>query len=245
MNTFFGSKNDPLRVLLYHKVSGNDQRDYLTVTKEDLDKQFQFLTQQGYTPLLLSDLVKHVRSKNVLPEKPVLITFDDGYRDNYTTMYPVLKKYGLKANIFLVPAFLEQGQTPQESYLTLSDLHAMDPDIIEYGLHSYGHASYKQLSLPEIAQDLDKCRQYLQEKKIPYQDCLAYPYGAYPKRNPIKRHRFLNTLAANRIVLAFRIGNRLNALPLSRALVIQRLDIRGDESFDVFKRKLQKGKTLF
>jgi len=229
---------------MYHKISSNSYRDYLTVTKEDLTIQFRFLAQQGYTPLLLSDLVKHVRSKDPLPEKPILITFDDGYRDNYTTMYPVLKKYGLKANIFLVPAFLEQGETPSESYLKLSDLNEMDPDLVEYGLHSYDHKNYKQLSLSAIEQDLQKCRQYLQEKKIPYQDCLAYPYGAFPKRNPVKRRQFLNTLSANSIVLAFRIGNRLNAVPLRHPLVIQRLDIRGDEPFEIFKMKLQKGKRL-
>lgn len=241
---FFGSKKDPLRVLLYHKISSNNYRDYLTVTKEDLDKQFKFLSQEGYTPLLLSDLVKHVRSGNPLPQKPVLITFDDGYRDNYTTMYPLLKKYDLKANIFLVPAFLEQGETPRESYLQLSELNEMDPDMVEYGLHSYDHKSYKQLSLEEIEQDINKCRQYLQERKIAYQDCLAYPYGAFPKRNPVKRRQFLNALSANRIVLAFRIGNRLNAVRLRQPLVIQRLDIRGDEPFEIFKRKLQKGKRL-
>jgi len=159
-------------------------------------------------------------------------------------MYPVLKKYSLKANIFLVPAFLEQVETARESYLKLSDLHEMDPDIIEYGLHSYDHKNYKQLSPEDIEQDINKCRQYLQERKIAYQDCLAYPYGAFPKRHPVKRRRFLNTLSANRIILAFRIGNRLNAVPLRRSLVIQRLDIRGDEPFEIFKRKLQKGKRL-
>lgn len=241
---FLGAKNDPLRVLLYHKVSSNNYRDYLTVTREDLDNQFRFIVQQGYTPLLLSDLVKHVRSEDPLPEKPILITFDDGYRDNYTTMYPVLKKYGLKANIFLVPAFLELGNTPQESYLTLSDLNNMDPDLVEYGLHAYNHASYKHLSPGEIEQDINKCRQYFQERRIAYQDCIAYPYGSFPKRNPVKRRRFLKTLSANRIVLAFRIGNRLNPVPLSRPLVIQRLDIRGDEPFEIFERKLQKGKRL-
>jgi len=239
---FFGSKSDPLRVLMYHKISNNNYRDYLTVTKEDLEEQFEFLCQQGYTPLLLSDLVKHVRSGEPLPQKPVLITFDDGYRDNYTIMYPVLKKYGLKANIFLVPAFLEQGETPQDSYLQFSELQAMDPALIEYGLHSYDHKNYKHLSLEAIEQDIHKSRQYFQEKKIVYQDCLAYPYGAFPKRHPVKRHRFLNTLSRNGIILAFRIGNRLNALPLRKSLVIQRLDIRGDESFELFKRKLQKGK---
>ena len=241
---FVGSQKDSLRVLLYHKISSNNYRDYLTVTKEDLSIQFRFLAQEGYNPLLLSDLVKHVRTGDPLPQKPVLITFDDGYRDNYTTMYPVLKKYGLKANIFLVPAFLEQGETPRESYLKLSDLNEMDPDLVEYGLHSYDHKSYKQLSLEEIEQDINKCRQYLQERKIAYQDCVAYPYGAFPKRHPVKRRQFLNTLSANRIVLAFRIGNRLNAVPLRRPLVIQRLDIRGDEPFEIFKRKLQKGKRL-
>jgi peptidoglycan/xylan/chitin deacetylase (PgdA/CDA1 family) len=242
-------KKNPLRVLMYHKVSDNGHKDGLTVTSSDLDEQFRFLKQQGYTSILLSDLTNYVLYGTHLPPKPVLITFDDGYRDNYTIMYPILLKHGLKANIFLVPAFLQT--TPDgtsadgETYLQVSDLHAMDPGKVEYGLHSYDHKNYKQLSEEEIAQDIKKTREFLTGWKIPFQQCLAFPYGSYPKRNAAARNKFLNTLSANNITLAFRIGNRLNPLPISQSLLIQRLDIRGDEPAAKFERKLRKGKAWF
>ena len=233
-------RRNQLRVLLYHKVSDNGHYDFLTVTGSNLEEQFQFLKQQGYTSILLSDLVKHVRQGAPLPEKPVLITFDDGYRDNYTVMYPLLLKYELKANIFLVPTFLQQ-----DTYLQVSDLLAMDPAVVEYGLHSYDHKNYKRLSRAEIEQDIIKSRELLTKLNIPFQECLAYPYGAFPKRNPFKLIAFFRTLAAKQIALAFRIGNRLNPLPLYHPLLIQRLDIRGEDSIQKFEQKVRRGKKLF
>src|SRR5689334_5404646 len=99
-----------LRVLMYHKISGNGDSDGLTVPVNILEAQFNYLLKQGYSPLLFSDLLNYTRLRKPLPRRPVLITFDDGYRDNYTIMYPLLKKYGMKANIFLVPAFLQPQQ---------------------------------------------------------------------------------------------------------------------------------------
>ena len=233
-------RKNQLRVLMYHKVSDNDHYDFLTVTGRNLEEQFQFLKQQGYTSVLLSDLVKHVTQGTPLPQKPVLITFDDVYRDNYTVMYPLLVKYELKANIFLVPAFLQQ-----DTYLQVSDCMAMDPAIVEYGLHSYDHKNYKHLSPQEIEQDITKSRELLTKLNIPFQQCLAYPYGSFPKRNPFRLVAFFRTIAAKNIALAFRIGNRLNPLPLYHPLLIQRLDIRGEDTFQQFEKKLRKGKSLF
>jgi len=237
-----------LRVLMYHKISANGDRDGLTVPVNTLEAQFNYLLKQGYSPLLFSDLLKYTRSRTPLPLKPVLITFDDGYRDNYTVMYPLLKKYGMKANIFLVPAFLQAARTADHAnneYLQLSDIQAMDQRLVEYGLHSYDHKSYKKLTPAEINQDIIATKAGLQNMDICFQPCLAFPYGAFPKRNPIKLLKFYKTLAANDIELAFRIGNRLNRLPLRNPLLIQRLDIRGDDPFEKFESLLKRGKNKF
>jgi peptidoglycan/xylan/chitin deacetylase (PgdA/CDA1 family) len=223
---------------MYHKVSADGNCDYLTIRSTDLEEQFHYLQQQGYTAVLLSDMVQYVRHAKPLPPRPVLITFDDGYRDNYTIMYPLLKKYGMKAGIFLVPAFLQTGI----EYLQLKDLDAMDPKLVEYGLHSYDHKSYKTLTPRELEQDILRARELLQRLSIPFQPCLAFPYGAYPKWSLLRRQKFFNTLAANKVELAFRIGNRLNRLPLRNPLLIQRLDIRGDEPFQRFVHLVKYGK---
>jgi peptidoglycan/xylan/chitin deacetylase (PgdA/CDA1 family) len=162
-------------------------------------------------------------------------------------MYPMLKKYGMKANIFLVPAFLQQEKRPANNsdneYLEVRDIQAMDHRLVEFGLHSYDHKSYKKLTPAEINTDIIETKALLHSLDIPYQPCLAFPYGAFPKRNPFRLKRFYKTLSANQIKLAFRIGNRLNRLPLHNPLLIQRLDIRGDEPFEKFVRLLRRGKN--
>jgi peptidoglycan/xylan/chitin deacetylase (PgdA/CDA1 family) len=234
-----------LRVLMYHKVSGNGEKDFLTVTMEQLSSQWRYLKSEGYAPILLSDLIKFVQQGTPLPPRPVLITFDDGYKDNYEVMYPVLQHLGMKANIFLVPTYLQQQSTTEGTYLDLAEIKRMNPTLVEYGLHSFSHQSYKNLSPAEVTEDIRKTADWLQLKGIPFQPCVAFPYGAYPKKNPVKHKRFMETLEKSGMVLAFRIGNRLNAMPLKKPLLVQRLDIRGDDSFEDFVRLVKKGKAMF
>lgn len=239
----------PLRVLMYHKICAHGNVDPLTVPANSLEAHLHYLKEEGYTCIGLSDLVNHILAGTPLPEKPVLISFDDGYRDNFTTGYPLFEKYNTKANIFLVPAFLQQEHIREDkeasTYLRLEDIQAMSPALVEYGLHSFDHKNYKTLDNAAIGADLLQCRNALSAMGVPFQPCLAFPYGAYPKKEQVKLRQFLTTLVNSQIVAAFRIGNRLNPLPLRHPLLIQRLDIQGRNNFKKFTRLLRKGKTLF
>lgn len=233
------SRSYPLRVLMYHQVSSDGTADPLTVPVPAFTQQLQYLQQEGYTSILLSELVSHIRIGTALPHKPVLISFDDGYRDNYTNAYPVLERLGMKANIFLVPTFLNKGQ-----YLSIEDIRTMDPALVEYGLHSYDHQSYAALSVDAMRNDLVQCAVSLELQGVPYQPCVAFPYGAYPKKGVVNQ-RFFEALSDERIAVAFRIGNRLNPFPLRNPLLIQRLDVRGNNNFSQFTRLVRKGKSWF
>jgi hypothetical protein len=79
---------------------------------------------------------------------------------------------------------------------------------------------------------------------IPYQPCLAYPYGAYPRRKGYDQSRLFEILEEKGVRLAFRIGNRINRLPLRRPFLIQRLDIKGNEPFPLFRVRLAFGRKL-
>jgi len=241
-----------LRVLMYHKVSADGKKDFLTITSDDLEAQFQYLQREGYNPILFSDLVSYTVSKKALPSRPVLITFDDGYRDNFTNMYPLLAKYNMKANIFLVSSWVRDGKQATrsatkegEEYLRVTDIAAMNPAEVEFGLHSLDHKSYSELSTEEVNVDIAGSKAMLTAKGVLFQPCLAFPYGAYPRRNARKQWDFFDVLAANQLALAFRIGNRINRLPLRNPLLVQRLDIRGDDSFQKFVRLLKHGKRPF
>jgi peptidoglycan/xylan/chitin deacetylase (PgdA/CDA1 family) len=219
---------------MYHKVSGNNNKDFLTVSLQQLEEQFIYLQQQGYNPILLSDLVAFVQHNKPLPAHPLLITFDDGYRDNYEVMYPLLLKYGMKAVIFLVPSFLGQ-----QEHLCVADILAMNPQQVEFGLHSVDHKSYKTLSPEKLAEDIAETKALLRNQGISFQPGLAFPYGAYPKQNLRKRKKFFDVLRQQELVVAFRIGNRFNSLPLHNPLLVQRLDIRGDDPPEKFRKRLK------
>ncbi|MEO6915938.1 MAG: polysaccharide deacetylase family protein, partial [Chitinophagaceae bacterium] len=197
------------------------------------------------TSLSLSELEAHIKNGQPLPEKSCLITFDDGYRDNYTEMYPLLKKYGLKANIFLVAGFLKPGKKDPDEYLRIEDIKLMSSEgSVEFGLHSLKHDSYNELSLEQIRDDVQACRKIFDQAGIVYQPSLAFTYGAFPKHDRLKRLSMFQLFDQLGINVAYRIGNRINQLPIGEKFLVQRLDIRGDEAFRRFKRALRTGKKL-
>jgi hypothetical protein len=245
---FAGITFKGLPVLMYHKVIDAGFPDDLTITTQELERQFRHLNKKKYTPIFLSDLLSHLYENKQLPSKPVLLTFDDGYKNNYTYLYPLLKKYSLKASIFLVAGFIESsgdsGQCKNE-YLHVNDISNMSNEVVQFGLHSYDHKSYNDLTISQIEEDIRSCRVRLKSLHIPYQPCLAYTYGAFPRKDTKKRSQMFRTMQANGIQCAFRIGNRVNKIPVKDKFLLQRIDIRGDESLARFKLILVTGKKIF
>ncbi|HEY4151511.1 MAG TPA: polysaccharide deacetylase family protein [Chitinophagaceae bacterium] len=235
-----------LPVLMYHQVTDNGPVDYLTIRQADLEKQLQYIREEGYTTISAQQLIDHQYHGQALPSKPVLLTFDDGYYDNYTRLYPLLVRYGMKATIFLVASLIgRSGQTDGVmKYMSEEQLREMDPAVIEFGLHTWAHQNYKEMTTGEIKEDIGQCKVLLHQMQIPFAPVLAYTYGAYPKKGE-PWHEMKSVLQRQGVQLAFRIGNRLNRLPLEEPFVAQRIDIRGNESFGRFRRKLKSGGKLW
>jgi len=78
------------------------------VPPEEFAAQLDYLREEGYTTITPQDYARARKGKQELPEKPVILSFDDGYEDNYTNAYPILKKYNLKATIFIVTGFVSK-----------------------------------------------------------------------------------------------------------------------------------------
>ena len=95
-----GSK---ILVLNYHQVLNSHTS--LAVPVSDFEAQMKFLSDSGCITITPDELYAGLRGEVELPPKPVLITFDDGYIDNYTNAFPILKKYNLRATIFIIPSF--------------------------------------------------------------------------------------------------------------------------------------------
>jgi peptidoglycan/xylan/chitin deacetylase (PgdA/CDA1 family) len=227
---------------MYHSVSDTGERDDLTVDTMQLESHFRYLHMHGYSTILLSQLIDAMEGRNVLPDRPVLITFDDGFRNNYEIAYPLAALYRIRINLFVVPDFIRKGSYRGQPCLTPDDIHKMDPGLAEIGLHSFSHCSYADLLPSALSEDIDQSMEALKEMNIPFQPCLAYPFGAYPRRKGLDQSRLFSILEEKGIRLAFRIGNRINTLPLRNPFVVQRMDITGHDTVQTFAWSMLLGK---
>lgn len=230
-----------LRVLMYHKVA--DVPDFLTVTPAQFEKHLSIIKSK-YTPVRLSEVIEHIQSKKTLPKNAVLISFDDGYEDNFTKAYPLLKKHNIPFCIFLVSSFVGQNSIhdgKSQQFLTSEQLSEMKT-LAEYACHSVNHQNINDLTESEWTGEIGKCYEDLKASGLNIQPAWAYTYGAYPKRDSSKMTLLEKSFQQKGIHCAFRIGNRINSLPLKKPYSIERLDIRGDQPFWRFKLKLWLGK---
>jgi peptidoglycan/xylan/chitin deacetylase (PgdA/CDA1 family) len=231
-------------VLMYHKVSEN-LSDGLTIKRNDLYLQLLYLKQNGYTTIFCKDLIDNYKGIKPLPKKAVLVTFDDAYQNNFELLTPILSELQIKATIFIPVKYIggvntwDKGQEPIMNDKTLKSLN---PELVELGLHSFAHDNYSNITLENIEADIQKCFSELDTMGIHYTKVLAYPYGKYPRKEP-EKSKFKALLKKHEIDFGFRIGNKINKLPIKYPYELKRIDIKGTDSFWTFKTKLKKGRV--
>ena len=166
-------------VLNYHKIDHTFIS--LAVRPEDFDHQMKYLRDNGYHTISPDELYEALAGSGNLPENPVMITFDDGYEDNYTNAYPILKKYGFKATIFVVTGFLDKHK---KGYLSWDEAREMNKNGINIESHTVNHRSMTDLTDDEL---LRKCIISLSDT-ILYTDMLIdRQYKLEVKRDEMRR----------------------------------------------------------
>ena len=233
-----------LPVLMYHQIDPT-RADALTVTTDQFAAQLQYLADEGYRSITCRQLADHVAHGTPLPPRPVLLTFDDGYVNNATYAYPLLKRFGFRATIFLPVGHLggtNRWDGGSEPLLSAEQLAAFDSATIEFGLHSFQHENYERLTAAEVGADVRRCQSALAAAGLNFAPAVAYPYGRYP-RQPSAKAAMQTALAAAGVTLGLRIGNRINRLPLKRPFEVRRINIKGTESAWEFRTKVRKGRV--
>ena len=165
--------NRAVLVLNYHKIA--NEHKSLSVTLDDFEQHMKWLQEYGFTCITPGQLYDFVANGAELPEKPVLITFDDGYKDNYTNAFPIMKKYGMKGTIFVVTGFLGV----YDNYLTWDQAKELLDAGFNIESHTYSHKSMTEASDEDITKELVKSRQTIKEKLGIDSDFMAYPTGTY------------------------------------------------------------------
>jgi len=233
-----------LRILMYHKVDPFI-KDNLTVTADQLESQLDWMKAR-YTFVSLSQIIHCQKNRKQLPANAVLITFDDGFMNNYELAFPIFKKMKIPFAVFLVSSFVDKKlpfDGKNQVFLGKNELSEM-AGLVEFGLHSTQHQSLSALESENWQDEVSGCRKELQNLGIPLQPVWAYTYGNYPKRDRQKLSHLKHVFQHTGIEMAFRIGNRINPFPARDVYQMERLDIRGSDSFKQFKRKVKWGKII-
>lgn len=137
----------PLPVIMYHSVYDGQPSEYI-VTPDQLENDLKWLKSNGYTSVSAKELIDYTQNNGELPEKPVLITLDDGHYNNLSVLLPLLEKYDMCAVVSVVGSYTEKlayndSHTDKYSYLTWEDISALiDSGRIEIGNHTYDMHSF-------------------------------------------------------------------------------------------------------
>lgn len=159
-------------VLAYHMVSSVPER--YSIFPEEFDEQMRYLTDNGYKAVSLAEMVDGLAGRGQLPAKPVVITFDDGYRDNLTTALPIMEKYGLRGTVFVIAS-----QVGQADYLTWDEIKEMQRRGTEIGSHTVSHAVLTDITLPEREREVRLSKEMIEDQLGTKVEFLAYPFGQF------------------------------------------------------------------
>ena len=185
-------------IIMYHSILKDPSRSHkYTVTPAVLEEDLKYIKDKGYTTVTIAELISYVYDDSPLPEKPIVLTFDDGHYNNYGYLFPLLEKYDMKAVISIVGSYTDKFSETDEanlnsSYLRWKDIkELMDTGRIEFQNHTYNlHSNTgKRIGTKKIKGETDEhYKSILKDDILKLQQefegntnytpkCFTYPFG--------------------------------------------------------------------
>lgn len=158
--------NTNIPILMYHAIDNGPNDLYLNTYH--FEQHVANLVQNNYSFITFEDL-----QKGMVPKKPVIITFDDGYESLYTNAYPILKKYNAKATVFLISNYIGK-----KLYLNPQEIHEMN-DIVSFQSHTATHSDLRKLKVDEIDKEAKSSKETIQQLVSNKVIAYCYPAGKY------------------------------------------------------------------
>jgi peptidoglycan/xylan/chitin deacetylase (PgdA/CDA1 family) len=207
-------------ILMYHNV------DAWCIPTATLDAHLQFIS-ENYNVISLIDVYNSLTSNIELPENPIVLTFDDGWRGVYTEAFPLLEKHNLRFTIFLITSHYEQ----KEAYLTKAQIQEMiDSGLVEIGNHTVHHPTLGFLNQNNIEKEIKDADAALKQDFGIQTTTFAYPGGSYNK-----------TVLKILEKLGYKTAVTVNAGTQQSAdglLLLKRIAIDGSDTVEMLKTKL-------
>ncbi|MBI4319123.1 MAG: polysaccharide deacetylase family protein [Chloroflexi bacterium] len=178
--------NRVIPILLYHRVTDEPVealRAY-AVSPSSFAQQMLFLSNNGYRTVSLQDLVDHRQTGKPLPKKPIVITFDDGYRDNYVHAYPLLLRHGFTAIVFLVAKMVSKLALwdrafggPPPKLLSWTEIAEMADGGISFGSHACTHPALTRLPVHLAREEIVRSKEIVETGLQRPVSLFAFPYN--------------------------------------------------------------------
>jgi len=179
-------------IIAYHRVNSSG-KDPMAVSVENFQAQMKYFYERGYSSFTLKDYSVEMNQSD-LPQKTLVITFDDGYRDNYLFAFPILKFYGFRATIFLTVDYIGTNSifpmdkdkldkiTDEDLPLTWEQVFEMKKYGVEFGSHTCSHRHLDELPEDEMIKELIESKRCLEEKLQTNMTSFCYPSGRFNQK---------------------------------------------------------------
>ncbi len=182
-----------LPILVYHhiaEVSSNDlgRKETLAISPQTFEKQMEYILKENYHPITFKELFDYFYQGKNLPQKPVIITFDDGWLSQYKNAFPVLKRYNFKAVFFLVTNYIGG-----KSFMDWEQIRELARNGMEIGSHSVSHPNLTKISEKAMEYEINQSKIILERKLNVKIKTFAYPYGDYNSKviNTLRKIQYL------------------------------------------------------
>lgn len=238
------------RILMYHMISphlpkNKSKFNRLRVTPKSFEKQLQWLAHNQWKTLTMAELAQC----NEIPPKTVVLTFDDGYADNYIHAFPLLKRYNMKATIYIVTErFNQDWATDKDTKLSSNELnneamltHDMVREMIASGLIDIGSHTLHHINLPTLSseqkdEEITRSKAVIESLYDITCKSFAYPFGFYDEASIalVQKSGYMSAVTTVPKLMPWKEQNRYE---------VPRLIISGRQSLFDFKLKMLKGRN--
>ncbi|NQT32711.1 MAG: polysaccharide deacetylase family protein [Candidatus Omnitrophica bacterium] len=182
-------------ILMYHAIGDDDSSLY--VTDKNFSRQAEFLKKEGYNIISLKEFVGGIKEARDFPAKTVVITFDDGYEDNYISAFPVLAKYDMPATIFLITDHVDN----KKGYLKWDQVRLMMNNGIDFGGHTRNNAYLPDVkSTQALWEEIYGSREDIKTATGKEADFFCYPTGGFNEeiKRMVKKAGYKGACTTNR-----------------------------------------------
>lgn len=181
--------------MMYHDILPAKKVPY-DLTPAELRQHFEQIKSSQMTPISLDRLIAHLRTGSLLPKKPILLTFDDGYGGHYQYVYPLLREYGYPAVFSIHTSSV--GVNVGRTHVSWQDLKTMANDpLVTIASHSKTHPALTRLSEQKLTQEVVDSKKILESRLARPVHYFTYPYGYYNARvkQAVANARYLAAIA--------------------------------------------------